>query len=166
MQNKTQIKQKSYRRANGFRQCFAVFVSLILLVAHSLPVAAGFGGNAPSGWIEICGGGGSYLVQMDEGSPYDTTEHEADCTHCPFCLVPFNTSFGSLPVDLNTLTPIGFTKITFSAAQTVQPAAPEQYWSACRGPPIANIENNMTTHSLPALMLAQAVSNTWSTPCS
>jgi len=166
MQNARHMKSKRRNHSSGLRQLFCVFVSLVLLVAHSLPVAAGFGESSSGGWIEICGEYGVTTIQLDEGSPYDTTEHESDCTHCPFCLVPFNTSVASFAPNLAVQISSDFTKVTFAAAQTVQPAAPVQYWSTCRGPPITNTEKNMTTHSMPAHALAQAISVTWGISCS
>ncbi|MBV1863043.1 MAG: DUF2946 family protein [Rhodobacteraceae bacterium] len=168
-QNLTQHLGKRRARNRGVAQLFSVFVSVVLLVAQMLPVAASFSSGPSAGWIEICGETGASFIQLEAGAftgDSQPPEHEADCTHCPFCLVPFNTVYGAFSPQVTGQNLLAFTKINFAAALIVNPRAPEQFWSACRGPPVPNTENNMTTHSLPALPLARAVSNTWGIPCS
>lgn len=168
-QNLPQHPRRRRNRNRGVAQLFSVLVSVVLLIAQMLPVAASFSNSPSGGWIEICGENGASFVQLEAGAftgDVQSPEHETDCTHCPFCLVPFNTVSGAFSPRLTTQTLLAFTKINFAAALVVNPSAPEQYWSACRGPPVPNTEKNMTAYSSSAPKQAWTVSNTWGFPCS
>jgi len=140
-----QEKQHKQHRniGSGARFFVSALVFIAIFLGQSTPSMAGHGANSASGWIEICSDGGSYFAQVDTGDGGQAPE----CAHCDFCSADF-------------------VIISYFNERAILPDSPEQYWSACRGPPIASIENNMTTlASLNNKEPAVRVLNTWSNPC-
>lgn len=133
-------------------------LSLALVFAQSMPMSASVSGDGT--WIEICGGeDGSYFIQQDDGTPQHTP---MECVHCDGCLMVSNISNAHEPSDWFLSVPLGASHVIFSPAQTTGLAGAEQYWAACRGPPLQNTGNRMP--SIPILASiphAPAPSDTW-----
>lgn len=123
------------------RVLIRVAVLFFVFLAQVFPASADHNIGGSGAWVEICGDGSTYLAQIDE----DGNKHPSVCDHCVFCLVPVS--------DLQTLSSGGFitamtedfTLFSYSIDRASRSDTPEQYWSACRGPPIASIENTMTS---------------------
>lgn len=146
----------------GMRLVLTVVLALAVMLAQSVPGMAMQSTSTSAGWIEICSDGGSVFIQVNE----DGQEHEPECLHCDFCLVPAAEVQGltTAPKIASALTE--FTTFSYSTDRVGLPDSPEQYWSATRGPPIASVENIMTPiASLLAKEPAGTPSNTWSIPC-
>jgi hypothetical protein len=148
--------------AAALRLALTVVLSVFVLLGQVFPASASHGTNDTGVWVEICGEGGTYLAQLDQ----DEGEQSPECTHCSFCIVPS----GELPVlhtqAHDTLETIEFTLISYSVDRSELPETPEQYWSACRGPPIVSVENNMTpTTSLTFKEPIGSAFEAWSVPC-
>ena len=152
------------RRSSRFdtRWVLSIVLSIAVLLGQSMPAVAGHGSGSSAGWIEICGDGGSYFVQIDKNGQKKAPE----CVHCDFCLVPSGDTQGVHSTLLSASALTDFTTVSYLFDLAVLPDSPEQYWSACRGPPIASVENNMIPIvSLSVKEPAALVLNTWSTPC-
>lgn len=117
-----------------------VILSLAVLLGQVLPMQAD---HSNAGWMEICGGeDGSYFVQLADGSGGQGQE----CTHCSACMLA-----GSSPAS----TPPKIAGLTLEPKLIELPLAthpapvtshPEQFWSACRGPPLEGTEKSMINH--------------------
>jgi|LGVF01.2.fsa_nt_gb hypothetical protein len=148
--------------AAALRLALTVVLSVFVLLGQVFPASASHGTSDSGAWVEICSDGGTYLAQLDQGED----EQSPECTHCSFCIVPS----GEVPVlhtqAHGTLEPIEFTLISYSVDRSELPETPEQYWSACRGPPIVSVENNMTpTTSLTIKEPIGSAFEAWSVPC-
>ncbi len=148
------------RALGGWVLC--VVLSVAVFFAQSMPMNASVvshGGN----WIEICGGeDGSYFIQLEDGAPQPGP---LDCDHCDDCLLMANTLSVNATPEWAALAPFGFGTLSFDLAQTVGLAGAEQYWSACRGPPLEKSGNRMPTpFILASLAHDPAISDTWSNP--
>ncbi|OUS05117.1 hypothetical protein A9Q96_13555 [Rhodobacterales bacterium 52_120_T64] len=140
----------------------SIVLSIAVILAQSIPVMADQGSNVSATWVEICADGGSYFIEIGEDGQKQTPE----CTHCDFCL----TSIGEMPflysTDHDELALIDFSLVSYSSNQAALPDCPEQYWSACRGPPIVSVENKMISNT--SLTIKESIgpdSIAWSIPC-
>jgi len=132
------------------RILLSALVCVALFLGQTLPAMAGNPTNTSGGWAEICGDEGSYFIQI--GTNGEEPEDAPACVHCDTCLVP-PLETQNTPLNQKFLTGLtGFSTISFSIAPSVLTERPEQYWSACRGPPIESTENNMTTHLFSTLL--------------
>lgn len=138
---KTCDQRKRYKDATAFlRLSLTLILAIFVVYAQVNPATASHSSSANGAWIEICGEGGSYLAQLDDSGNTQTP----DCDHCAFCLVPTTNDQGAYDINVATPGSLEFTMISYSADRAAMPDTPEQYWSACRGPPIASTEKNMT----------------------
>lgn len=141
---------------DSFRCFFAVFLALVVFLAQAIPANAGHGSTGSGAWIEICSDGGTYLAQLDD----DGSGQAPECLHCEFCLASsgdaptLGASAGLAPQTLE------LSLVSYFSEAGILPVSPEQYWSACRGPPLASVEKNM-----PIPILVEMVSMHRSTPC-
>lgn len=129
-------------RSNRFamRWVLSVLLTIAVLLGQSNSTMAGHGSNTSENWIEICGDGGSYFIEVGEDGQKQTPE----CAHCDFCLTSVGDTQALDSLHAARTAPLDFTNISYSIDPAVLPINPEQYWSACRGPPIMSLENNMT----------------------
>lgn len=151
---------KTIKRLGGAHQIAAVLVALSLFLAQAMPMAASHSASEGD-WTTIRSGEGVKLIQMDGGNP-----NQGEGNHCPYCLISSNDFQGNLVPHAGILTASNFTKIIYGNPQTIGLTGPEQYWSACRGPPIASKNSSMTTPS--SLLVREQIrvlSNAWSAPC-
>lgn len=111
-------------------------LAIAVFMGQTTPAAAGHG----SSWIEICGEGGSFFVEVGD----DGQKQMPECAHCDFCLTSVGDTQGAYAPTSSDSVPAGFTIISYSIDPAALPDNPEQYWSACRGPPIVSAEKNMT----------------------
>jgi len=127
------------RRDNrlGMRWVLSIVLSLSVFLAQSIPAMADHGLNTSS-WLEICGDGGSYFIQIGE----DGQEQEDECAHCDYCLTPVWDTSAVHSTNHGVSVLISFANISFTTDQAIVPVSPEQYWSACRGPPIVSVEKS------------------------
>jgi len=147
------------KRRKGVSLALSIVLSFVVLLAQSVPAMSG---HNTAAWMEICGDGGSYFIEVDENGE----EQEQECAHCDYCLLPSSDAQGVHAASPNTSALIEFTTISYLSDRDFLPDSPEQYWSACRGPPIANSENNMSTNiSLVIKEPIGAALNTWGNPC-
>jgi len=135
--------QNSGARFFGPRVFVFVVLAVSIFFGQTFSAMAGRDSNSPANWIEICGDGGSYLVQVDSG----TDAPEPECTHCSICLVPGADGFALQAPELNSTNFIGFRIVHFSDSGATVPAGSERYWSSCRGPPIKSAVITMTLTS-------------------
>lgn len=153
-----------HSRSNRFdvRLVLSIVLSIAVLLGQSIPAMAGHGSNMSANWVEICGDGGSYFIEIGE----DGQKQAPECTHCDYCLTPVGDTQAVHSTQHSGLALIYFTNISYSTDPAGLPDSPEQYWSACRGPPIASIENKMTTNT--SLTIKEPIgseSTAWSIPC-
>lgn len=163
LQNTSQSSPKRAGHSGPARLAIAILASLTLLIAQALPsIAAAQNGSGE--WIEICSNGAIALVQVDDK---DSPAPSSQCSHCPFCLVPFNSMAGVLSQPTLPTPALTGTIFTFSEREAEFVSAPEQYWSANRGPPRNNMEKNMktTNRSIPVYAQVSLISSTWGFPC-
>ena len=152
--------RKPKKQLGRAHQIVAVLIALSVFLAQAMPMAASHGAGAGD-WITICSGEGIKLIQLDGDDP-----NQGECSHCSYCLISGNNFQGNLVSHPGTLIASNFTNIIYGNPQTIGLAGPEQYWSACRGPPIASKNSIMTTPvSLPIKEQIRVVSNAWSVPC-
>ncbi|WP_457649107.1 hypothetical protein [Profundibacter sp.] len=152
--------RKTLKRLGGAHQIAAVLVALSLFLAQTMPMAASVSASE-GGWISICSGDGVKLIQMDGDIP-----NQGERNQCPYCLISSNDLQGNLVLHAGILNTPNFTKIIYGNPQTIGLTGPEQYWSACRGPPIASKNSSMTTpSSLPVKEQIRVLPNAWSAPC-
>ena len=157
MQSHIQFTPK--QRPKGASLAWSIVLSFIVLLAQSIPAMSN---QSTAAWIEICGDGGSYLIQVDENGE----EQQPECAHCDYCLLPTGDMQGVHTTPSGASSLIVFTNISYPSDRDFVPDSPEQYWSACRGPPIASSENNMSTNtSLATKEPVGAALNTWGIPC-
>lgn len=166
LQDQTQKTSKAARPPRPAALLVAILASLTLLIAQALPLAASATQGASGGWIEICGDGGSFFIQLDDDAP-QTPAPVSDCTHCPFCLVPFNTALGLDATNTFPALKMFFTRMQFPAPAPEFVNVANTYWPACRGPPLLKMDNIMKTKnsSLSALEQTLLTSDTWGFPC-
>lgn len=122
--------------------------ALMMLVGQSAAVGA-----VPSGggtWIEICGAGGTRLVQT-EGESRSTS-----CDHCEFCTVQFSSPSDGAPAFPLIGSAPSHTPVQYYAVRTVVVPCAEQYWAANRGPPLASEETMNTNFADLAVMTSPA----------
>jgi len=153
-----------HRRSNRFdvRLVMSIVLAIAVLLGQSFPAMAGHGSDTSANMIEICGDGGSYFIEIGEDGQKQTPE----CTHCDYCLTPVGDTQAVHSTQHNELALTYFSIISYSTDPATLPDNPEQYWSACRGPPIASIENIMTTNiSLTIKEPIGSESTAWSIPC-
>ena len=144
------------------RWVLSFVLSIAVLLGQSNAAMADHGSNTSANWVEICGDGGTYFVQVGE----DGQKQAPECNHCDYCLTPVGDAQGVHSTHHSDLALNEFSNISYSSDQANLPDNPEQYWSACRGPPIVSVENNMTTNiSLAIKELNGSVSVAWSIPC-
>ena len=134
---KSQIQSHSIQRRKAASLVLSIVLSFVVLLAQSIPAMSN---QNTAGWIEICGDGGTYLLQVDENGE----EQPSECVHCDYCLAPSGDAQGVHTMPASASVSIEFTTISYPSVRNALSDSPEQYWSACRGPPIASVENNMT----------------------
>ena len=134
-----------HRRSNrfGMRWVLSIVLSIAVLLGQSIPAMADHDTNTSANWVEICGDGGSYFIQIGE----DGQKQAPECAHCDYCLTPVGDAQAVHSTRHSVLVLIDFTHISYSTDPATLPDSPEQYWSACRGPPIASVKNNMTPNT-------------------
>jgi hypothetical protein len=166
LQSHAQNTRKTARRPRLAVLLVAILASLTLLVAQAMPLAASGNQGASGGWIEICGDGGSFFIQLDDENPQPPVP-VSGCNHCPFCLVPFNTSLGLDAPNTFPVMEMYFARIRFPAPAPGFVNAANTHWPACRGPPLLKMDNNMKTknHSLSAQEQTSLTFDTWGVPC-
>lgn len=147
---------------SGVRYVLSALLCLALFLGQTMPLMAAHSSNAPLGWVEICGDDGSYFIQIGE----DGEEQPLACLHCDLCLGPAaGTPETNAPWHMQRALPAP-TTIFYSFDRSQRTDCPEQYWSACRGPPIVSTDNTMKTlFSLTRKELAVSALNEWGTPC-
>jgi len=147
---------------SGIKHVVLVLLCLSLFFAQSTPSMAGHPSNAPQGWVEICGDGGSYFIRIGE----DGEDQPPTCVHCDTCLGPSVNTLGIPPLRGTVRSLPTPTAIFYSNDRSLRPDCPEQYWSACRGPPIVSTSKTMKTPlSLTFKQPAKSTTNKWFTPC-
>lgn len=115
-------------------------LALAVLLAQVLPMQAA---QSDGGWMEICGGDeGSYFVQLEDGS----SGQEHGCTHCSACLLATSTATTIPPKIDNLILQLKLIDVPLAVQLTPVTSHPEQYWSACRGPPLEGTEKSMIHH--------------------
>ncbi|PCJ76117.1 MAG: hypothetical protein COA53_02330 [Rhodobacteraceae bacterium] len=157
MQSHIQFTPKQRRK--GASLVLSIVLSVIVLLAQSIPAMST---QNTGTWIEICGDDGISIIQVDENG----NKQQSECAHCDYCLLPSGNLQGVSVISPNISAPIEFTAVSYSSDQAISPDSPEQYWSACRGPPIASTEKNMSTFT--SLVLKEPIRealNTWGNPC-
>ncbi len=152
------------RRSNRFdmRWVLSIVLSIAVLLGQSIPAMADHGSNISANWVEICGDGGSYFIQIGE----DGQKQAPECAHCDYCLTPVGDAQAVHSSHHSELALNDFSNISYSTDPATLPDSPEQYWSACRGPPIASVENKMTTNT--SLTIKEPIGSAvraWSIPC-
>jgi|LGOV01.1.fsa_nt_gb hypothetical protein len=153
-----------HSRNNRFdmRLVLSIVLAIAVLFGQSFPAMAGHGSDTSANMIEICGDGGSYFIEIGE----DGQKQAPECTHCDYCLTPVGDTQAVHSTQPNELALTYFSNISYSTDPATLPDNPEQYWSACRGPPIASIEKIMTTNT--SLTIKEPIgseSTAWSIPC-
>ncbi len=162
LHKRTSKKQPCRNTRFDMRWVLSIVLSLAVIWAQSAPVMAGHGPSGSANWVEICADGGSYFIQVGE----DGQKQKPECACCDFCLLPSVDTPDAHSALLETSVLSDFTTISYSTDLSALPDSPEQYWSACRGPPIASVENNMTTPiSLFSKESADVSLNTWVISC-
>lgn len=152
--------RKTIKRLGGAHQIVAALVALSVFLAQALPMAASYGAGEGD-WIVICSSEGAKLIQLDGDDP-----NQGECSHCSYCLISDHNAQGNMIPHSGTLTSFDFTNIIYGNPQTIGLTGPEQYWSACRGPPIASKNSIMIASiSLPTKEQIQGISNAWGAPC-
>ncbi len=151
-------------RSNRFdvRLVLSIVLAIAVLLGQSFPAIAGHGSNTSANLVEICGDGGSYFIEVGE----DGQKQAPECTHCDYCLTPVGDTQAVHSTQHSELALTYFSDISYSTDPASLPDSPEHYWSACRGPPIASIENKMTTNT--SLTIKEPIgsgSKAWSIPC-
>lgn len=160
--HRTFLNQRCRNHRFGMRWVLFFVLSIAVLLGQSTATMAAHGPSTSANWVEICADGGTYFVQIGEGGQKQAPE----CAHCDYCLTPIGDAKAVHSPHHSDLALNEFSNISYSSDQASLPDSPEQYWSACRGPPIASIENNMTTNiSLAIRELIGSVSAAWSIPC-
>ena len=147
---------------SGIRHVLSVLLCLSLFLSQTTPSMAGQSSTAPLGWVEICGDGGSYFIQIGE----DGEEQSPACVHCDICLGPAaDTQGANASWHMMRALPAP-TTIFYSIDRSHRTDCPEQYWSACRGPPIVSTDKTMKTPlSLTRYELGATTPNKWAAPC-
>ena len=155
---------KTGRHLPGFFRWGAnAVLAVVVLLAQVLPMNAGHGGGSGD-WLEICGGeDGSYYIQLDDGSELPAP---TECQHCDACML-FTGANGLTTIrDQFLQAPSDYGVAVFGVAQTAGLAGSEQYWAACRGPPLENSGKIMPRKPTLASYADGTVnSDTWSAPC-
>ena len=158
----TSQNQRCRNKCFAMRWVLSIVLSIAVLLGQSNAVMADHGSSTSANWVEICSDGGTYFVQIGEDGQKQTPE----CNHCDYCLTPVGDAQALHSAHHSDLALNDFSNISYSSDQASLPGNPEQYWSACRGPPIASVENNMTTNiSLTIEERNGTVSTAWSIPC-
>ena len=126
------------RRNNyfGMRWVLSVVLSITVLLGQSIPAMADHNSNMSANWVEICSDGGSYFIQIGE----DGQKQAPDCAHCDYCLTAVGDAQAVYSTHHSVLALVDFTDISYSTDPATLPYSPEQYWSTCRGPPIASVK--------------------------
>lgn len=123
------------------RWVLSFVLSVAVLLGQSIPAMADHGASTSANWIEICGDGGSYFIEVGE----DGQKQAPECAHCDYCLTSVGDAQAVHAPHHSALVQTDFINLSYSIDPAALPDNPEQYWSACRGPPIMSVENNMTT---------------------
>ena len=138
-------------RESSFQSCLlaalsilGIFTALLMVFGQSQALGAVQSSNGT--WIEICGGEGTRLVQI-EGK---TTSE--GCAHCNFCAVQFSAVSAGLSPPFALGSMADFTCVEFFSVSTNSAPGAEQYWAANRGPPLTSEENMKINSALPAAM--------------
>jgi len=135
-------------RLSAVQWLLGFVAALMMMVGQSAAVGA-----VPSGggaWIEICGSGGTKMVQTEGEAPDEA------CGHCAYCTVQFSSpSAGAPNLYLFGPAPV-FTKVRLFAAPMFMQSGAEQYWAANRGPPLASEETMNTSIAFLAVMTPAA----------
>ncbi len=113
-------------------------LAILASLGQSPAVAAVPSGNGV--WIEVCGGDGTKLVQVDN-SDSDETPNKC-CINCKCCFVSIATIGGLPPQFFGSSSEYTKAKLGF-AHDIANITGAEQYWAANRGPPKASKENMM-----------------------
>ena len=156
--------QNQPNRNNRFdmRWLLSILLSIAVIWAQSFPAMADHDSDASASWVEICADGGSYFIQVGEDGQKQTSE----CAHCDYCLTSVGDAKAIHSTYQSDLASNDFSNISYSSNQTDLPENPEQYWSACRGPPIVSVKNKMISNtSLAFKEPIGSVSSVWSIPC-
>lgn len=157
------ILRDRYRQSASFigRIVSSVALSIVLILGQAFPAMAG-NGAADSFWVEICAEGDSYFMEIELGG--EIPSH--DCEYCAACLAANADAPGFYNPSASMTEFVRFETISFLSAQQTLVACPEQYWSACRGPPITHTESNMTIRSFSPLIEARGLEmlTPWRTP--
>jgi len=135
-------------RLSAVQWLLGFVASFMMLVGQSAAVGAVQSGGGA--WIEICGSGGTRLVQTEGEMPAD------DCSHCEYCTVQFSSPSAGAPA-LHLFGPApAYTDVQlFAVRRFMQPGA-EQYWAANRGPPLASEKTMNTSIAFLAVMTPAA----------
>lgn len=144
------------------RWVLLVVLSITILLAQSAPGIADHNSNLSVNAGEICADDGRHLLRAGD---HDQAQlHE--CDNCDYCLNATGGAQAIHPLLNNAFVLIDTFNISYPDSHTILPDNPEQYWSACRGPPIASLENNMISNtSLAIKELAGTVTTARGVPC-
>lgn len=147
---------------SGIRHVLSVLLCLSLFLGQTTPSMAGHPSSASLGWVEICGDDGSYFIQIGE----DGEEQSPACVHCDLCLGPAVDTQGANALWHMMRTLPAPTTIFYSIDRSQHADCPEQFWSACRGPPIVSTDKTMKTLLFRTCKkFAVTTTNNWATPC-
>ncbi len=105
-------------------------------------LAVGAVQSADGVWIEVCGGDGTKMVQVDGDA------ESTDCDHCDYCTVQFTAVGFGLGASGAFGPALLFVRLNPLAVQTQTMPGAAQYWAANRGPPLASEMNMKTTSAL------------------
>ena len=112
-----------------------VLLSVVILLGQAFPAMS----KTSSMWIEICGDGGSYLAEIETSEGEPTQE----CAHCEICTLPVFDSYEMAFAGGGESLPLAIKMIGWVSLLSDNPENPEQYWSACRGPPLVDVDKKM-----------------------
>jgi hypothetical protein len=143
------LNSRHAHRRSAVQWLLGFAAAFMMMIGQSAAVGA-----VPSGggaWIEICGAGGTKLVQTEDESPADA------CGHCAYCAVQFSSPSAGAPAFHLFGPAPAYTDVQFIAVRRFMRPGAEQYWAANRGPPLASEETMNTLIAFLAVMTPAAL---------
>lgn len=118
------------------RFILTVMLSVFVFLAQAFPTTAAHQSVSDAGWVEICGDGGSYFIQLGD----DGEIPEQECVHCDLCVVSNGETQVGISAGCSNTAQSETTHTSDLSTGSTHVETPEQFWPATRGPPLTNMD--------------------------
>lgn len=132
---KIALCQRLRNEPRGMNRVLSLLCAVVFLISQIVPAAAA---NSAT-WVEVCGGAGTYLTLVDQGSE----NPDQQCKRCPLCLVRNDKAAAVSAGGQVTFRSIHFIWASYPHVAAAPPLGRQWYWHYSRGPPPVSFDISM-----------------------